>query len=177
MIGVTGVTRMPRLARATRPPGPTGTAQRRLAACRALAMATLLASPATAADPPPPPDVPADLDPRVTVTAPGVRLDLVVEHPGIVTPTGIDVDAQGRIWIVACHTHFRPTGYAGPVHDEVLVFAPDGTRHVYSSRTEGPEHPREPRVSPGFALSASSRAARPRPAVRSRGRSGPRCTP
>lgn len=133
--GMTGTTRIARRQRATRRPGPTGTAGRRWPACRALALALLLAGSATAADPPPPPDVPADLDPRVAVTAPGVRLDLVVEHPGIVTPTGIDVDARGRIWIVACHTHFRPAGYAGPVHDEVLVFAPDGSRHVFASRT------------------------------------------
>ncbi|MFM7042293.1 MAG: hypothetical protein ACKO35_08915, partial [Planctomycetaceae bacterium] len=67
-----------------------------------------------AADPPAAPQVPADLDPRVATRAPGVRLELVGEHPDIVTPTGIDVDGSGRIWIVACHTHFRPTGYEGP---------------------------------------------------------------
>lgn len=141
MRSMTGIRRGQRTSRATdamgttRATGPIRTAHRPLAACRGLALAVLLAGPAAAADPPPPPDVPADLDPRVAVTAPGVRLDLVVEHPGIVTPTGIDVDAEGRIWVVACHTHFRPTGYAGPAHDEVLVFRPDGTRHVFASRT------------------------------------------
>jgi len=88
-----------------------------------------------AADPPPPPDVPADLAPHVAARAAGVRFELVCEHPGIVTPTGIDVDARGRIWVVACHTHFRPAGYAGPARDEVLVLDPDGTRRVFCSRT------------------------------------------
>ncbi len=88
-----------------------------------------------AADPPAAPQVPSDLDPRVATRAPGVRLELVGEHPDIVTPTGIDVDGSGRIWIVACHTHFRPTGYEGPEHDEVIVLGPDGARHVFASRT------------------------------------------
>ena len=43
-----------------------------------------------AADPPAAPQVPADLDPRVATRAPGVRLELVGEHPDIVTPTGIE---------------------------------------------------------------------------------------
>ncbi|MCP4857315.1 MAG: c-type cytochrome [Fuerstiella sp.] len=53
---------------------------------------------------------------------PGVQLSLVAEHPGLATPTGIDVDDQGRIWVVATHTHFRPDDYVGPEHDEILVF-------------------------------------------------------
>ncbi len=54
---------------------------------------------------------------------PGVRLSLVAEHPGLATPTGIDVDDQGRVWAVATHTHFRPDDYVGPKHDEILIFA------------------------------------------------------
>jgi putative membrane-bound dehydrogenase-like protein len=88
-----------------------------------------------AAEPPAPPQVPENLDPQVAAVAPGVRIDLVAEHPAIVTPTGIDVDAHGRIWVVACHTHFRPAGYEGPAHDEVLVFDRDGSPRVFASRT------------------------------------------
>lgn len=55
----------------------------------------------------------------------GVTLTLLAEHPELVTPTGIDVDAQGRIYVVATHTHFRPDDYVGPENDEVLVFTPD----------------------------------------------------
>ena len=83
------------------------------------------------------PDVPAELPPQIEVLQPGVKLTLLAENPAIVTPTGIDLDKQGRIWVVSCHTHFRPSGYAGPVHDEVLVFDPDGkNRRVFYNRTD-----------------------------------------
>ena len=61
---------------------------------------------------------------------------LLAEHPDLVTPTGIDVDKEGRIYTVACHTHFRPGDYTGPVHDEVLVFDADGkNRRVFYNAT------------------------------------------
>jgi putative membrane-bound dehydrogenase-like protein len=63
-----------------------------------------------------------DRNPQVETQLPGVQLSLVAEHPALVTPTGIDVDDQGRIWLVATHTHFRPDNYVGPEHDEILVF-------------------------------------------------------
>lgn len=65
----------------------------------------------------------ADRDPELQVLLPGVQMSVVAEHPALVTPTGIDVDDQGRIWLVATHTHFRPEDYDGPEHDEILVFA------------------------------------------------------
>ncbi len=69
----------------------------------------------------------ADPDPEVEILQPGVRLTRVVEHPDLVTPTGVDVDAEGNVWTVATHTHFRPEDYDGPTHDEVLVFSdPNG---------------------------------------------------
>jgi putative membrane-bound dehydrogenase-like protein len=80
--------------------------------------------------------------------APGVRLEMIVEAPQIATPTGIDVDADGRIYAIACHTHFRPASYVGPEFDEVLVFDADGSnRRVFYNRTRttmqvllGPDH-------------------------------------
>ena len=80
--------------------------------------------------------------PQVETRQTGVRLSLVAEHPGLATPTGIDVDDEGRIWVVATHTHFRPDDYEGPLHDEVLIFADrdqDGRaeqRQVFYSATE-----------------------------------------
>ena len=61
-------------------------------------------------------------DPQVEIRLPGVQISLVAEHPALVTPTGIDIDDQGRVWVVATHTHFRPDDYVGPEHDEILVF-------------------------------------------------------
>ena len=47
---------------------------------------------------------------------------MVAEHPDLVTPTGIDVDDAGRVWVVATHTHMRPDDYEGPENDEIIVF-------------------------------------------------------
>jgi putative membrane-bound dehydrogenase-like protein len=81
----------------------------------------------------------ADPDPQVQTTQPGVRLSLVAEHSQLATPTGVDVDDQGRVWVVATHTHFRPDDYDGPAHDEILVFdkASDGPadRRVFYNAT------------------------------------------
>jgi len=101
----------------------------------ALALATIV-GPASAA-PPPPPVVPGELPPQIKELQPGVKLTLLAEHPDLVTPTGIDVDAKGNLWLVACHTHFRPEGYPGPEHDEVLVFDRDGkNRRVFYNKTD-----------------------------------------
>jgi len=80
--------------------------------------------------------VPAEISPQIETRQPGVKLTLLAEHPAIVTPTGIDVDESGRIYTIACHTHFRPEGYVGPEHDEVLVFDADGkNRRVFYNKT------------------------------------------
>ena len=90
-----------------------------------------------AADPVKAPIVPTDLPPEIQILQPGVKLTLLVEHPDIATPTGLDVDAQGNLWTVSCHTHFRPAGYAGPVHDEILVFDKHGrNRRVFYAKTD-----------------------------------------
>ena len=78
---------------------------------------------------------PKDLDPRIEVRQSGVSLTLVAEHPDVVTPTGIDVDDDGRIWWVCSHTHFRPDDYEGPIHDEVIVLDPEGKRTVFFAQT------------------------------------------
>ena len=82
---------------------------------------------ATAAD-----DHPSEIE----ILQPGVQLTLVAEHPDIATPTGVDVDDQGRIWAIACHTHLPPEDYPGPKHDQILRFDPDGTRQIFYAATE-----------------------------------------
>lgn len=58
---------------------------------------------------------PQALDDRLAV-------ELFAEHPQIVTPTGIVVDRQSRVYAAESHTHFRPDGYQGPTTDRILVF-------------------------------------------------------
>ena len=60
-------------------------------------------------------DRPQLLDNRLT-------LELVAEHPAIVTPTGIAIDAQGRVFAIENHTHQRTPDYKGPPTDRVRVF-------------------------------------------------------
>ncbi len=87
------------------------------------------------------PEVPAELPPKIELMQPGVKLTLLAEHPDLVTPTGIDVDEQGNIWLAASHTHFRPEDYAGPVHDEILVFDAQGkNRRVFYNKTDATMH-------------------------------------
>jgi hypothetical protein len=87
------------------------------------------------------PVVPAQVPPEIQTLQPGVKLTLLAEHPDLATPTGIDVDENGSIWLVSCHTHFRPEGYKGPQHDEILVFDKNGkNRRVFYDRTEQTMH-------------------------------------
>ncbi len=64
---------------------------------------------ATAAD-----ELPRVMDPRL-------KIELFAESPQIVTPTGIDVDASGRVWAIESNTHFPPEGYQGHPTDRILV--------------------------------------------------------
>lgn len=79
---------------------------------------------------------------QVKTLQPGVQLSLLAEHPDLATPTGVDVDEQGRVWVVATHTHFRPDDYIGPEHDEILVFTDrkgdgnDVQRQVFYNATD-----------------------------------------
>ncbi len=60
---------------------------------------------------------------------------MVVEHPDIATPTGIDVDDKGGIWVVACHTHQPKDDYKGPKKDRILHFDKNGKRSVFYDKT------------------------------------------
>lgn len=55
-------------------------------------------------------------------TDPRVRIDLFAEDPLLATPTGIDIDGQGRVWAIESNTHFPPEGYTGHPTDRVLTF-------------------------------------------------------
>jgi putative membrane-bound dehydrogenase-like protein len=57
-----------------------------------------------------------------TVADPNLVLELVAEQPDIVTPTGVAVDAKGRIWCIENNTHQRGPEYKGPPSDRIRVF-------------------------------------------------------
>lgn len=100
-----------------------------------LAPAAMLSA-QTSSSPPKAPVVPDEISPKIRTLVPGVTLTMLAEHPDLVTPTGIDVADDGSIYLIACHTHFRPEGYAGPAHDEILVFGKDGkNRRVFYNKT------------------------------------------
>jgi len=80
----------------------------------------------------------ASVDPRAPdakAIREGVSIEMIAEHPAVVTPTGIDVDLQGKVWLIASHTHETPKDYPGPDRDEVVVFDPDGKRTVFYNKT------------------------------------------
>jgi len=58
--------------------------------------------------------IPKAVDPRL-------RVELFAADPDVATPTGLAVDARGRVLVVESHTHFRPEGYAGPAADRIRM--------------------------------------------------------
>lgn len=107
----------------------------------AVCMISCFASHTALAAPPKTPVVPDDLSANIERQQPGVKLTLLAEHPSLATPIGIDVDQQGNIYLVSSHTHFRPVGYTGPEHDEVLVFDTNGkNRRVFYNKTDQSMH-------------------------------------
>lgn len=100
-----------------------------------LAPAAMLSA-QTSSSPPKAPVVPDEISPKIRTLVPGVTLTMLAEHPDLVTPTGIDVADDGSIYLIACHTHFRPEGYVGPTHDEILGFDKNGkNRRVFYNKT------------------------------------------
>ena len=58
---------------------------------------------------------PRPVDPRLI-------LERIAAEPEIVTPTGIAVDARGRLLAIESHTHFPPRDYRGPRADRIRMF-------------------------------------------------------
>jgi putative membrane-bound dehydrogenase-like protein len=56
------------------------------------------------------------------VVDPRLKIELFAADPDVATPTGIAVDARGRVLVVESHTHFRPPGYEGPPADRIRMF-------------------------------------------------------
>ena len=65
---------------------------------------------------------PSDAIAMPKVLDPRLKIELFAADPDIVTPTGIAVDARGRVLVVESHTHFRPPDYEGPPADRIRMF-------------------------------------------------------
>ncbi len=65
-------------------------------------------------------DVPASAPPRSLDSR--LVFEQIAKEPQIVTPTGLAVDARGRVLVIESHTHFRPKDYAGPPADRIRLF-------------------------------------------------------
>lgn len=75
-----------------------------------------------------------------TCTDSRLVIESVAAEPDIVTPTGLAVDEQGRIWVIENHTHQRPQNYKGPASDRIRVFedfGPDGKARKIHTFAEG----------------------------------------
>jgi putative membrane-bound dehydrogenase-like protein len=58
----------------------------------------------------------------------GLTLTLFAEDPDIVTPIGMVVGDDDKIYVIESHTHNRPTNYKGPSGDVIKVFV-DGDKN------------------------------------------------
>ncbi|MDN3687536.1 PVC-type heme-binding CxxCH protein [Cyclobacterium jeungdonense] len=76
----------------------------------------------------------------VTVLDERLELTLMKQHPDIVTPIGIAVDTQDRVYVLESNTHLPPKDYEGPDYDIIKVYEDsdgDGTWDKESVFAEG----------------------------------------
>lgn len=69
-----------------------------------------------------------------------LEIEVLLEHPDIVTPIGITCDERGRLFVTECHTHFRPNDYDGPPQDRIRLMEDadgDGTFEKVSTFRDG----------------------------------------
>ncbi|MEX0716274.1 MAG: PVC-type heme-binding CxxCH protein [Planctomycetaceae bacterium] len=59
--------------------------------------------------------------PTPRVLDPRLKIELFAAEPDLVTPTGIDVDHSGRVWVIESNTHFPPAGYDRHPTDRLWV--------------------------------------------------------
>ena len=78
-------------------------------------LGVLLLAAALGAEALPAGEMPHVLDARLAI-------ELFAADPDIVTPTGIAVDARGRVLAVESHTHFPLDDYPGLKHDRIRMF-------------------------------------------------------
>lgn len=108
-------------------------------------------------------------DPLPKVVDPRLKIEMFAEHPQIVTPTGIDIDPQGRVWAIESNTHFPPEGYQGHPTDRLLVLQDangDGRADEPTVFADGLKHAMSVAVRPvWFPLPAKKGEAAPKLSV------------
>jgi len=57
---------------------------------------------------------------------PQLEISLFASEPQIVTPIGLAIDQQSRLFVIESHTHETKPDYLGPKHDRVKVFTDAG---------------------------------------------------
>jgi putative membrane-bound dehydrogenase-like protein len=70
----------------------------------------------------------------------GFNLTLFAENPDIVTPVGLTVSSDDKVYVVESHTHMRPADYVGPKSDRIKVFIDadkDGVADGFTVFAEG----------------------------------------
>jgi len=78
--------------------------------------------------------------PRPVAVDERLVVELVAAEPTLNTPTGMTVDAKGRVWAIESNTHFPPKNYNGRPTDRILVFedfGPDGRAGKVTTFAEG----------------------------------------
>ena len=60
------------------------------------------------------------------VLLPGFTLELVSQHPEVVTPVAVDVGPAGGVTVIESNTHFPPQGYDRAPHDRILRWLGEG---------------------------------------------------
>lgn len=67
--------------------------------------------------------IPLCADVKLESHHPNIKsIELFAENPDIVTPIGIAVAPDGRVFVQENHTHKRKANYTGPATDRILVF-------------------------------------------------------
>ncbi|MCC9605033.1 hypothetical protein LOC68_24995 [Blastopirellula sp. JC732] len=69
-----------------------------------------------------------------------MQLEMIAEHPAIVTPIGIAFDAKGRLLVIESQTHHRKEDYVGPEKDRIRAYVDsdgDGKFDAWSNFYEG----------------------------------------
>ncbi len=78
-------------------------------------------------------ETPVSFDDRLTI-------QLIAQEPEIVTPTGVAVDARGRIWVIENNTHEVSKNYKGFPSDRIQIFddfGPDGRARKITTFADG----------------------------------------